>query len=80
MLSVSPGFTIPETNNPWGPAFIAPIAQRVCDEATIPVTSAWIFGTPKLAEQAVRNEQLDLVMIGRLAWRILIGHTKQKMN
>jgi 2,4-dienoyl-CoA reductase-like NADH-dependent reductase (Old Yellow Enzyme family) len=65
MLSVSVGFTIPETNIPWGPAFMAPIAQRVRNEAKIAVSSAWGFGTPKLADQAVRNEQLDLVMIGR---------------
>lgn len=65
MLSVSVGFTIPETNIPWGPAFMAPIAERVRNEANIPVSSAWGFGTPKLADQAVRNEQLDLVMIGR---------------
>lgn len=65
MLSVSVGFTIPETNIPWGPAFMAPIAQRVRNEANIPVSSAWGFGAPKLADQAVRNEQLDIVMIGR---------------
>ncbi len=65
MLSVSVGFTIPDTNIPWGPAFMAPIAQRVRNEAEIPVSAAWGFGTPKLADQAVRNEQLDLAMIGR---------------
>lgn len=65
MLSVSVGFTIPETNIPWRPAFMAPIAQRVRDEAQIPVSSAWGFGAPKLADQAIRNEQLDLAMIGR---------------
>ncbi len=65
MLSVSVGFTIPQTNIPWGPAFMAPIAQRVRNEAKIPVSSAWGFGAPKLADQAIRNEQLDLAMIGR---------------
>jgi len=65
MLSVSVGFTIPDTNIPWGPAFLAPIAQRVRDEAQIPVSSAWGFGAPRLADQAIRNEQLDLAMIGR---------------
>jgi 2,4-dienoyl-CoA reductase-like NADH-dependent reductase (Old Yellow Enzyme family) len=65
MLSVSVGFTIPETNIPWGPAFMAPIAKRVRNEAKIPVSSAWGFGAPKLANQAILNEQLDLVMIGR---------------
>jgi len=65
MLSVSVGFTIPETNIPWGPAFLAPVAERVRNETQLPVSSAWGFGAPKIADQAVRNEQLDLVMIGR---------------
>lgn len=65
MLSVSVGFTIPDTNIPWGPAFLGPIAQRVRNEAGIPVSSAWGFGAPALADNAIRNEQLDLAMIGR---------------
>lgn len=65
MLSVSVGFTIPDTNIPWGPAFLAPIAQRVRLEADIPVSSAWGFGAPTLADNAIRQEQLDLAMIGR---------------
>lgn len=65
MLSVSVGFTIPATKIPWGPAFLGPVAKRVRDEAAIPVSSAWGFGAPQLADQAIRGEQLDLVMIGR---------------
>jgi len=65
MLSVSVGFTIPQTNIPWGPAFLAPIAQRVRNEANIAVSSAWGFGAPRLADQAIRHEELDLAMIGR---------------
>ncbi|MDP8566928.1 NADH:flavin oxidoreductase/NADH oxidase [Methylophilus aquaticus] len=65
MLSVSVGFTIPQTNIPWGPAFLAPVAQRVRNEAGIPVSSAWGFGAPSLADNAIRNEALDLAMIGR---------------
>ena len=65
MLSVSVGFTIPDTNIPWGPAFLAPVAQRVRNEAGIPVSSAWGFGAPSLADNAIRQEQLDLAMIGR---------------
>jgi 2,4-dienoyl-CoA reductase-like NADH-dependent reductase (Old Yellow Enzyme family) len=65
MLSVSVGFTIPQTNIPWGPAFLAPIAQRVRNEAGIPVSSAWGFGAPSLADNAIRKEELDLAMIGR---------------
>ncbi|MDT3713984.1 NADH:flavin oxidoreductase/NADH oxidase [Pseudomonas soli] len=65
LLSVSVGFTIPETNIPWGPAFMGPIAERVRREAKLPVTSAWGFGTPELAEGALQANQLDLVSVGR---------------
>ncbi|ENO86022.1 NADH:flavin oxidoreductase/NADH oxidase [Thauera linaloolentis] len=65
LLSVSVGFSTPQADIPWGPAFLAPIAARVREEAAIPVASAWGIGTPELAEAAVANGQLDLVMVGR---------------
>lgn len=65
MLSVSVGFTIPDTTIPWGPAFMGPIAERVRREAGVPVSSAWGFGTPAIAERVVKEEQLDLVMVGK---------------
>ncbi|WP_230346540.1 NADH:flavin oxidoreductase/NADH oxidase [Methylobacillus methanolivorans] len=65
MLSVSIGFSTPAAQIPWGPAFLAPIAQRVRNETQLPVSSAWGFGAPDLADQAIRHEQLDLAMIGR---------------
>ncbi|AOR61806.1 NADH:flavin oxidoreductase/NADH oxidase [Pectobacterium wasabiae] len=65
MLSVSIGFSTPEATIPWGPAFMGPIAQQVREQADLPVSSAWGFGTPELAEQAVASGQLDLVMVGK---------------
>lgn len=65
MLSVTMGFTIPGTSIPWGPAFLGPVAERVRREAQVPVSSAWGFGTPEIAERVVRDGQLDLVMVGR---------------
>lgn len=65
MISVSMGFTIPDTTIPWGPAFMGPIAERVRKEAGVPVSSAWGFGTPTIAEQVVQDEQLDVVMVGK---------------
>ena len=65
LLSVNVGFTIAETNIPWGPAFLGEVSRRVRDEAGIPVTSAWGFGTPQLAEEAVSSRQLDIVSVGR---------------
>jgi 2,4-dienoyl-CoA reductase-like NADH-dependent reductase (Old Yellow Enzyme family) len=65
MISVSMGFTIPGMAIPWGPAFMGPVAQRVRNEVGIPVSSAWGFGTPAIAEQMVKEEVLDVVMVGK---------------
>ncbi|MEH6386531.1 NADH:flavin oxidoreductase/NADH oxidase [Pseudomonas profundi] len=65
LLSVSIGFTIPGGRVPWAPGFMGPIAQRVRDEAGIPVSSAWGFGDPKVAEQAIATGQLDQALIGK---------------
>ncbi|EHD20828.1 MULTISPECIES: NADH:flavin oxidoreductase/NADH oxidase [Brenneria] len=65
MLSVSIGFSTPQADIPWAPAFLGPVARQVRQQADIPVSSAWGFGTPDLAQQAVAAEQLDLVMVGK---------------
>ncbi|MCA7083065.1 NADH:flavin oxidoreductase/NADH oxidase [Cupriavidus sp. DB3] len=65
MLSVSVGFSTPEANIPWGPAFLAPVAERVRRGTGLPVASAWGIDTPQLAERVVAQQQLDLVMVGR---------------
>ncbi len=65
MISVSIGFSTPTASIPWGPAFMGPVSERVRREAGVPVSSAWGFGVPALAEQAVKAEQLDLVMVGK---------------
>ena len=64
-LSVSIGFSTPEAQIPWGPAFLAPYARRVREETGLPVGSAWGFGQPHLAASAVANEDLDIVFVGR---------------
>lgn len=65
-VSVSVGFNTPDANIPWGPAFLAPVAERVRREADIPVATAWGVDTPELANDSVEKEQLDLVMVGRM--------------
>jgi 2,4-dienoyl-CoA reductase-like NADH-dependent reductase (Old Yellow Enzyme family) len=65
MLSVSIGFSTPDSKIPWAPGFMGPIAERVRREAGIPVSSAWGFGEPHIAEKAVKDGQLDLVMVGK---------------
>jgi 2,4-dienoyl-CoA reductase-like NADH-dependent reductase (Old Yellow Enzyme family) len=65
LLSVSVGFSTPNAQIPWAPAFLAPIAGRVRAEAGIPVSSAWGIDTLALAERAVAEGQLDQVLVGR---------------
>ncbi len=65
-LNVSICFNIPDAKTPWAtPVFMAPIAKRLRTETGLPVSSAWGFGKPDLAENAVLNEELDIVMVGR---------------
>lgn len=65
MLNVSMNFTTPDASIPWGPAFLAPIAQRVRNETGLPVATAWGVDIPKLCEEVLESEQVDLVMVGR---------------
>jgi 2,4-dienoyl-CoA reductase-like NADH-dependent reductase (Old Yellow Enzyme family) len=65
MLSVSVNFVIPETSIPWGPGFLAPVAERVRREAGLPVASSWYIGDPEVANRVVADGEMDLVMIGR---------------
>lgn len=64
-LSVSMGFSTIEAKIPWGPAFMAPIAERVRRETGLPVGTAWGMDIPADAERAVANGQMDIAMIGR---------------
>jgi 2,4-dienoyl-CoA reductase-like NADH-dependent reductase (Old Yellow Enzyme family) len=64
-LNVSVGFSTPNSNIPWGPAFLAPIAARVRGETGLPVATAWGMDAPTDAERAIATDQMDLVMIGR---------------
>lgn len=65
-LSVTMNFVIPDVHIPWGtPAFLAPIAGRVKNEAALPVAAAWGLDDPHVANSVITNKQMDLVMIGR---------------
>lgn len=66
MVNVSVGFSTPNATIPWGSAFLAPVAQRVRQEANLPVASSWGIDDPVVANKTVEDRQLDLVMIGRV--------------
>lgn len=63
-LSVSIGFSTPDANVPWGPAFMAPIARKVREETQLPVSTAWGMDNIEDAVHAISSEQMDLVLMG----------------
>lgn len=64
LIDVSLGFNSPNvTGIPWGPAFMAPIAERIKTEADIPTAVGWLINEPQQAEDIISNGQADLVML-----------------
>ena len=64
-VDVSVGFSTPEVSVPWGAAFMVPFAARVRKETGLPVATSWYINDGRQADALIRNELLDLVMIGR---------------
>lgn len=64
LLDVSLGFSTPDAQIPWGPAMLAPYAERIRREVGIPVSAAWNIDTPELVRDVLGKEQVDLVMLG----------------
>jgi len=64
VLDVSLGFNTPDVSGvPWGPAFMAPIAQLIKEEAAIPTAVGWFINEPQQAEAIVASGQADLIML-----------------
>lgn len=65
LVDCSLGFSTPDVNIPWGPAFLAPIAARVREETGLPGAASWYISKPELANNLIRGGKLDLVMLAR---------------
>jgi 2,4-dienoyl-CoA reductase-like NADH-dependent reductase (Old Yellow Enzyme family) len=66
LIDVSVGFNTPDISGmPWGPAFMAPFAERIRREAEIPTAVGWFVAEPAQANAIVENGQADLVMLAR---------------
>ncbi|HWA75475.1 MAG TPA: NADH:flavin oxidoreductase/NADH oxidase [Polyangiaceae bacterium] len=64
LIDVSLGFNSPDVSGvPWGPAFMAPIAQRIRAETALPTAVGWFINEPQQAEDILAKEQADLVML-----------------
>jgi 2,4-dienoyl-CoA reductase-like NADH-dependent reductase (Old Yellow Enzyme family) len=65
IIDVSIGFSTSTANIPWGPAFMAPVAQRVRREAELPATTSWFISEPKQGDALIADDVVDLVSLGR---------------
>jgi 2,4-dienoyl-CoA reductase-like NADH-dependent reductase (Old Yellow Enzyme family) len=64
LIDVSIGFNTPDVSGvPWGPGFMAPIAERIRREADIPTAVGWLISEPQQADAIVRDGQADLIML-----------------
>jgi 2,4-dienoyl-CoA reductase-like NADH-dependent reductase (Old Yellow Enzyme family) len=66
LLDVSHGSITPDTSQiPWGPGFMIPAASRIRREAGIPTAVGWMITDPHQADEAIRDQHADLVMLAR---------------
>jgi 2,4-dienoyl-CoA reductase-like NADH-dependent reductase (Old Yellow Enzyme family) len=66
LLDVSHGSITPDISKiPWGPGFMVPAASRIRRETGIPTAVGWQITEPQQAEDAIRDQHTDLVMLAR---------------
>lgn len=66
LLDVSQGFVTPDISKvPWGAGFMIPVAGRIRRETGVPTAVGWMITDPHQANEAVREQHTDLVMLAR---------------
>ena len=66
LLDVSHGSITPDISKvPWGPGFMIPAASRIRREAGIPTAVGWQITEPQQADDAIRDQHTDVVMLAR---------------
>jgi len=66
LLDVSQGFVTPGISKvPWGPGFMIPVAGRIRRETGVPTAVGWMITDPHQANEAVRDQHTDLVLLAR---------------
>jgi len=66
LLDVSQGFVTPDISKvPWGPGFMIPVASRIRRETGVPTAVGWMITDPHQANEAVRDQHTDLVLLAR---------------
>lgn len=65
LIDASIGFSTMNGKTPRGPGFFVPVAGRVKQDTQMPVAASWCIDDPQMAEQAVADGHMDLVLIAR---------------
>ncbi len=64
LVDVSLGFNTPDMSGvPWGPAFMAPYAERFRKEAGIATGAGWFISEPKQADDIIREDKADIILL-----------------
>jgi 2,4-dienoyl-CoA reductase-like NADH-dependent reductase (Old Yellow Enzyme family) len=64
LIDVSLGFNTPDISGiPWGPGFMAPIAERIKKEAGVLAAVGWFINDPQQAEDIIAKGQANLIML-----------------
>jgi len=50
---------------PFGPGYQVPFAEKIRRETGLPTMAVGLITTPEMAEEIVRNERADLIVLGR---------------
>ena len=64
-VDVSIGFNTPDATIPWAPNFMADVARQVREETGLPGTTSWYISRPSEADALIRDNKVDLIMLGR---------------
>lgn len=66
LIDVSHGSVTPDISKiPWGPSFMVPAASRIRTEVSIPTAVGWQITEPQQAEEVIRDQHADIVLLAR---------------
>lgn len=66
LIDVSLALNSPDVSGvPWGPGFMVPVARRVREEASVPVSVGWMIDSPQHADRILRDGSVDLFTSAR---------------
>lgn len=65
LFDISTGGLVGGVRIPLGPGYQVPFAERIGDDADVPVSAVGLITTPEQADAVIRDGRADAVMLGR---------------